>query len=156
MPFKNKEAPRKTEMTSMIDMIFLLLIFFLVTLSVSQKGGGIDSMKGVPRPVTIEEGEMNEVDKVVQIDDRLGVNNIRYCVVTSQNYGTKIPSVSLAQVYESIEPGDAISIRASDSVSLKSVIEVWDLVKNQRKAFPVLNRDTDSMVIIEKGCTERP
>ncbi len=45
MAFKTKAEPRKQELTSMIDMIFLLLIFFLVTLSTetstTEKGGRV-------------------------------------------------------------------------------------------------------------------
>jgi len=37
MPFKKKEELRKGELTSMIDVIFLLLIFFLVTLAAGIK-----------------------------------------------------------------------------------------------------------------------
>lgn len=37
MAYRKKEDPRKGELTSMIDMIFLLLIFFLVTLAAGMK-----------------------------------------------------------------------------------------------------------------------
>ncbi|MBP7460345.1 MAG: biopolymer transporter ExbD [Candidatus Delongbacteria bacterium] len=46
MAFTKKEEPRKAEMTSMIDMIFLLLIFFLVTLAVGQNTGEEGDVEG--------------------------------------------------------------------------------------------------------------
>ncbi len=47
MAFKNKEELRKGELTSMIDMIFLLLIFFLVTLAAGVKPEE-DQKPGIP------------------------------------------------------------------------------------------------------------
>ncbi len=47
MAFTIKEEPRKAEMTSMIDMIFLLLIFFLVTLAIGQNTGEEGEAEGV-------------------------------------------------------------------------------------------------------------
>ena len=73
MAFKKKAESRKTEMTSLIDMVFLLLIFFLVSISLGQNVAFVQELLPVAIPKTHmspgggTEKKMEEAHLVVQV-----------------------------------------------------------------------------------------
>lgn len=91
MPFKPKEEPRKSELTSMIDMIFLLLIFFLVTLSTSPKTSQEgQEIKVIQREITLPRDTVKKVititspkqkvNSIIQVLDRENTGDIYVCI----------------------------------------------------------------------------
>ena len=75
MAFKKNVESRKTEMTSLIDMVFLLLIFFLVSVSLGQNIAFVQELLPIAIPKTHvdkdlgrrREKKMEEAHLVVQV-----------------------------------------------------------------------------------------
>lgn len=91
MPFKTKEEPPKTEMTSMIDMIFLLLIFFLVTLNPASKTvvQGED-IRVVKREITQPKDpgkptSFRDVNMIIQVMDLPADSTRMYVAINQRN-----------------------------------------------------------------------
>ncbi len=92
MPLKTKEENKKSELTSIIDVVFLLLIFFLVTLSIApKKSEQGENIRVIKREITQPKNEKKvsgakqKVDCIVQILNRKN-STFKYVIINGQNF----------------------------------------------------------------------
>ncbi|MGY9045714.1 MAG: ExbD/TolR family protein [Rhodobacterales bacterium] len=110
--FGNAPTPRRPNLTPMIDVVFLLLVFFMLAsrfggerslgLIVAGQGSGYS---GPPRLVTI-------------YPERMTLNGVD---VTAEDLTSEI-----GQMTE--DPGDIVVLRAADDAALPRVVDTLDLL----------------------------
>lgn len=100
MPLKTKEENRKSELTSIIDVVFLLLIFFLVTLSIAPKTTEQgESIRVIERQITQPKdpsmesrGVKQKVNAIIQVLDRANSTQ-KYVLIDGNNFNLVLPVV---------------------------------------------------------------
>ncbi|KMK67006.1 biopolymer transporter ExbD [Puniceibacterium sp. IMCC21224] len=112
LSFGSPPAPRRPNLTPMIDVVFLLLVFFMlasrfgtesaVSLTVAGQGGGYS---GPPRLVTV-------------YPDRLTLNGVAL--------DPDVLATELDRMTET--PGDIIVLRPAEDAPLQRIVEMLDLM----------------------------
>ncbi len=115
--FEWERGQRGIDITPLVDMIFQLLIFFLLTSSfvVSQAGIKINLPKAVTSDVLQEEIFVITVNKndVVFLNDK---------PITLKDLGVKLDGVSKRK---------AVLLKSDKKASLGKVVEIWDLCRER-------------------------
>lgn len=115
--FEWERGQRGIDITPLVDMIFQLLIFFLLTSSfvVSQAGIKINLPKAVTSDVLQEETFVITVNKndVVFLNDK---------PITLKDLGVKLDGVSKRK---------AVLLKSDKKTSLGKVVEIWDLCRER-------------------------
>jgi len=138
MPFTLKEENRKSELTSIIDVVFLLLIFFLVTLNVTKRivppGTKI---KVIQKEITTNEtGSPQKVHAVIQILNIVDSEQ-KYAMINSKNI---VPAKNIiAQKINNNEPDSSSNWR-----------EMWCYEGYGAGRFYNLNQLADSLSKIKR------
>jgi len=137
MAFKSSEAPRKMELVSLIDVVFLLLIFFIVTTSVLTKRLGEEKIEASE---TVVVPDANAPCTVIDLWIRINQNN-EFEIVDSFTPGI------CDQHAQSIEPitvrmdrlrshirctqSGKVVISAEDGVLMQRVVQIASMCKEK-------------------------
>lgn len=122
----------EVNMTPMLDIVFILLIFFIVTATFIQEQG-LDMQPPPPPP---EDQPLNDNPVIlVQID---GDNNI----FVDQDRTSVDRVIAAVQRIRAEQPGSAVLIRPNDEADHGNVVQIWDDMN--ANSIPVtINRDND-------------
>ena len=131
---RHPEDQAEVNMTPMLDIVFILLIFFIVTATfLSEEGLDMrpppDCGDQCPPPTD------NEVILVqVDADDNVFVNQVRSDVDRV---------LSAVNRYRAESPGSAVLVTVDDEASHGVIVQIWD--EMQANSVPVsLSRDDDT------------
>ncbi len=114
---KQRKLLMSFESTAMADIIFLLLIFFLLSSSFIMQVGTKVSLPKESNPETLDQ---HPIVITLEKDGRVLVNEDRVTMAELQG--------KLAEALES-DPDRAVVVRGDESVSLGRTIEVMDIAK---------------------------
>ncbi|MEO8269773.1 MAG: biopolymer transporter ExbD [Aureliella sp.] len=122
-------------MTPLIDVVFLLLIFFLVASRLSQEDRELDiplPSAANAMPMTVEPQEM-----IVNIDENGAI------VVNNQTYGTEQFERMLTQTIADNPLGQSVLIRADRRVPLQAPVDVMDICLQSGASYSLSIADAD-------------
>lgn len=133
MPLMGRETPRKLELVSLIDVIFLLLIFFLVATTIYPTIYGVKTsevLEGIETPDSTNVRPSRE-DAIVIIK----ATPLRYFLIDDCNASTVIghglsrASVRFKALSQRLKGKHDITIRAGRNVPLGQIAKVYDICK---------------------------
>lgn len=119
-------------MTPMIDIVFLLLIFFLLTTNfITQEGINVN----LPRAMSTNPQTQEEIIIYITREGRVFIRN---------------EEVNEAQLYKNLKsligdnPGKSVTIKADKQVILNAVVKVMDIVKSSGAGRLCIATERDS------------
>ena len=136
------------QMTSMIDVVFLLLIFFMVTLRIPEPEGMIETAlpkaKGTGSATTEEEDDRKEFEDImldlVWNSNKPGQDKTEVYVNRTRMLSTSMTYSRLKMMSEIYEDGRVV-VRCQNKVPYKNLVEAISLV--QEAKLPMAFADLD-------------
>lgn len=102
------------DMTPLIDVVFLLLIFFMLSSSViTQSGIRIN----LPKVSKAKIGPINRIEIKIPSDDTVFVNN------------KQVTMPELNRIIENLDRDKMVMIKGDQGASLGRVVRIWDICK---------------------------